>query len=47
MEQKHNFLHKKLPDLQKSPEVQEAVDKHKRLTGERVPITILTVIFEN
>ncbi len=33
----NHFLHKKLPDLQKSEEVQDAVDKHNRLTGEKVP----------
>lgn len=32
-------LHKKLPDLQKSSEVSDAVDKHKRLTDEKVPNT--------
>lgn len=36
MEQKNNFLHKKLPELQKSEEVQDAVDKHIRVTGEKV-----------
>ena len=39
MEQKHNFLHKKLPDLQKSPEVQDAVDKQVRLRDEKIPNT--------
>jgi hypothetical protein len=33
------FLHKKLPDLQKSKEVQDAVDKSIRLTAEKVPNT--------
>ncbi|MCF7843572.1 hypothetical protein K9M47_01595 [Candidatus Gracilibacteria bacterium] len=33
----NHFLHKKLPGLQKSEEVQDAVDKHNRLTGEKVP----------
>lgn len=37
MESSNKFLHKKLPDLQKSPEVEESVDKHIRLTGEKVP----------
>ncbi len=32
----NNFLHKKLPELQKSEEVQESVNKHTRLTGEKV-----------
>lgn len=32
-------LHKKLPDLQKSSEVSDAVEKHKRLTDEKVPNT--------
>jgi hypothetical protein len=37
MESNNNFLHKKLPELQKSPEVQDSVDKHTRLTNEKVP----------
>lgn len=37
MESKPDLLHKKLPDLQKSEEVQDAVEKHTRLTGEKVP----------
>lgn len=37
MELSNNFLHKKLPDLQKSQDVQDSVDKHTRLTGEKVP----------
>ncbi|MEI6810740.1 MAG: hypothetical protein WCK60_01665 [Candidatus Nomurabacteria bacterium] len=37
MESSNKFLHKKLPDLQKSPEVQDSVDKHTHLTGEKVP----------
>lgn len=32
-------LHHKLPDLQKSEEVQDAVVKHARLTGEKAPST--------
>lgn len=32
-------LHHKLPDLQKSPEVTDAIDKHTRLTGEKAPST--------
>jgi hypothetical protein len=36
---KENFLHKKLPDLHKSPEVKDAVDKHTRIKGETVPNT--------
>ncbi len=32
-------LHKKLPDLQKSPEVSDAVEKHKRLSHEKVSNT--------
>ena len=31
------FLHKKLPNLQQSPEVSKAVQKSRRLTGEKVP----------
>lgn len=34
-----NFLHKKLPDLQKSPEVTDAIEKNSRLTGEKSPST--------
>jgi len=34
-----NFLHKKFPDLQQSPEVKDAVQKHTRLTHEKVPNT--------
>ena len=34
-----NPLHHKLPELQKSEEVGDAVEKHKRLTGERVSNT--------
>ena len=33
----NHFLHKKLPELQKSEEVQDAVEKHTRLNGEKVP----------
>lgn len=36
MEPNH-FLHKKLPELHKQDEVQDAVDKHTRITGEKVP----------
>lgn len=35
----NNFLHKKLPELQKSEEVQDSIDKHIRLTGEKVSNT--------
>lgn len=35
--EKYNPLHKKLPTLQTSSEVSDAVEKHTRLTGERVP----------
>lgn len=34
-----NFLHRKLPELQKSPEVFDAVEKRTRLTGEKIPNT--------
>ena len=34
-----NPLHHKLPDLQRSKEVEDAVEKHTRLTGEKVPNT--------
>ena len=34
-----NPLHHKLPDLQKSEAVEDAVEKHGRLTGEKTPST--------